>query len=237
VSVIWHDIECGAYCADLPVWRALAREHPGPVLDIGAGTGRVALDLAERGHDVVALDLDAALLAELSRRADGRAIETAVADARDFKLDVMFGVIIVPMQTIQLLGGAAGRAPFFERVRRHLAADGVVAIAISEELELYEVDATVGGPLPDIRELEGVLYSSQPTAVREDRAGFVLERRRETVDRVGHRTVEQDVIRIDALSADQLELEAAEAGLNAAGRIDIPPTPDHVGSTVVILDA
>lgn len=237
MSVIWHDIECGGYCADLPVWRALARDHSGPVLDIGAGTGRVALDLAERGHQVVALDLDSALLAELARRADGLAIQTAVADARSFDLGTSFGLIIVPMQTIQLLGGAAGRAPLFERAVRHLAADGVLAIAISEELELYEVDAMSGGPLPDIRELEGVLYSSQPTAVREDGGGFVLERRRETVDRVGHRTVEQDVIRIDALGAEALELEASAAGLEPAGRIDIPPTRDHVGSTVVVLRA
>ncbi len=237
MSVIWHDIECGAYCADLPVWRALAREHSGPVLDIGAGTGRVALDLAERGHRVVALDLDASLLAELSRRADGHEIETAVADARGFELSTTFGLIIVPMQTIQLLGGAAGRAPFLERARRHLAADGVVAIAISEELELYEVDAALGGPLPDIRELEGVLYSSQPTAVREERNGFVLERRRETVDPGGRRTVERDVLRIDALSADELERDAAAAGLMPADRIGIPPTSDHVGSTVVVLGA
>jgi SAM-dependent methyltransferase len=235
MSVIWHDLECGAYCADLPVWRALAREHPGPILDIGAGTGRVALDLAERGHRIVALDVEAALLAELSRRADGRGIETAIADARDFELDTAFGLIIVPMQTIQLLGGAAGRAKLLARARRHLAAGGAVAIAISEELELYEVDAAIGGPLPDIRELEGVLYSSQPTAVREDRSGFVLERRRETVDRGGHRTVEEDVIRIDALSADELELEARAAGLEPARRIEISPTSDHVGSTVVIL--
>ena len=170
VSVIWHDIECGAYCADLPVWRALAREHPGPILDIGAGTGRVALDLAERGHQVVALDLDGALLAELSRPGGRAARRDRRRRRQNFKLEATFALIVVPMQTIQLLGGAAGRAPFFERVWRHLAADGVVAIAIGDQLELYEVETTVGGPLPDIRELEGVLYSSQPTAVREDPA-------------------------------------------------------------------
>ena len=84
-------------------------------------------------------------------------------------------------------------------------------------------------------ELEGVLYSSQPTAVREDSGGFVLERRRETVDGDGRRTAEQDVIRIDALTADELEREAAAAGLDPAGRTEIPPTSDHVGSVVVML--
>ena len=45
-KVMWHDVECGSYVADLPLWRRLAAEAGGPVLDVGAGTGRVALDLA-----------------------------------------------------------------------------------------------------------------------------------------------------------------------------------------------
>ena len=46
--VAWHDVECGGYDADLPLWRELAARRGGPVLDVGAGTGRVALDLARR---------------------------------------------------------------------------------------------------------------------------------------------------------------------------------------------
>ena len=134
MSVIWHDIECGAYGADLPVWCSLASEQGGAVLDVGSGTGRIALELARRGHGVVALDQDPALIAELSRRAADLEIETVVADARGFELDRRFGLILVPMQTIQLLGGASGRAQFLERARRHLEAGGLVAIAISEQL-------------------------------------------------------------------------------------------------------
>jgi SAM-dependent methyltransferase len=234
MSVIWHDIECGAYGADIALWRSLAHEHPGPVLDVGAGTGRIALDLVREGHRVVALDRDAELLAELSARGAGLEVETVVADAREFSLERRFGLVIVPMQTIQLLGGADGRRMFLECALRHLTGEGLLAIAISEHLELYETDG-LDGPLPDIRELGGVVYSSQPTAVRADPGGFVLERRRETVDGDGRRTVEQDVIRIDPLSAGDLEREAAHVGLRPAGRIEIPPTADHVGSVVVML--
>ncbi len=42
-AVVWHDIECSAYRADLPLWRELAAEYGDPILDVGAGTGRVAL--------------------------------------------------------------------------------------------------------------------------------------------------------------------------------------------------
>ena len=51
-EVIWHDIECGGYAADLPLWRELAAAEAGPVLDVGAGAGRVALELARHGHAV-----------------------------------------------------------------------------------------------------------------------------------------------------------------------------------------
>ena len=92
-------------------------------------------------------------------------------------------------------------------------------------------------PLPDIRELEGVVYSSQPTAVRQDHGGFVLERRRETIDGGGLRSVEQDVIRIDALTADELEREGEAAGMTPTGRTEVAATADHVGSVVVMLRA
>jgi SAM-dependent methyltransferase len=237
MSVIWHDVECGSYDADMELWRSLAADHHGPVLDVGAGTGRIAVDLARQGHRVVALDRDPALLEELSRRADGLDVETVVADARRFALGWRFGLIVVPMQTIQLLGGADGRRRFLECARAHLDDHGVLAIAVSEQLEVYEVEAGPGAPLPDIRELAGVVYCSQPTAVREDREGFVLERRRETITREGTRAVEQNVIRIDALSADELEREGRAVELHAARRRVVAPTADHVGSVVVMLDA
>lgn len=234
MSVIWHDLECGAYGADMSLWRALADEHGSPVLDVGAGTGRIALDLARHGHRVTALDRDPVLIAELAQRARGLEVATAIADARDFTLGERFPLVIVPMQTIQLLEGERGRLEFLGRARSHLAAGGVLAIAITEALELYSSDQGLAIPVPDIRELDGVVYSSQPTAVRDDGDGFVLERIRETVGKDGNRTAEQDVVRLDRLSARRLEREAETAGLMPAGRTRIPATADHVGSVVVM---
>jgi len=85
-EVIWHDVECGAYAEDLPLWRDLAISHAGPVLDVGAGTGRVSLHLAGQGHRVVALDRSPDLLAALRARSAGLQVETVAADARDFDL-------------------------------------------------------------------------------------------------------------------------------------------------------
>ncbi|HWC25002.1 MAG TPA: class I SAM-dependent methyltransferase, partial [Solirubrobacteraceae bacterium] len=106
-DVIWHDVECSRYDADLALWRELAAAARGPILDVGAGTGRVALDLARRGHEVVALDHDARLLAVLARRAGAERLRvaTVVGDAADFELDRRdFQIVMAPMQTVQLLG-------------------------------------------------------------------------------------------------------------------------------------
>jgi SAM-dependent methyltransferase len=235
MSVIWHDIECGAYVEDLPLWRSLAVEHGDPVLDVGAGTGRVSLVLASEGYRVTALDRDPALLEALAHRADGADITTVVADARDFDLPERFPLIIVPMQTIQLLGGAGGRGRFLAAARRHLVPGGALAIAIAELLETYEVVDGMPAPLPDLREQDGVVYSSQPIAVRADHDGFVLERRRETVSRAGERTVEQDLIHLDLLTVEDLEREGSAAGLEPGGHEHVHETADYSGSEVVIL--
>jgi SAM-dependent methyltransferase len=238
-SVIWHELECGSYAEDLELWRGLARASGDPVLDVGAGTGRVTLALARDGHAVTALDLDRELLAELADAAEGADITTVVADARDFALNTTFALCIVPMQTIQLLGGSDQRRAFLACAGRHLRPGGVLAIAITDELELFDADADafVIAPLPDVCERNGVVYSSRPTAIRERDDGFVLERRRETVTAAGELTVELDEVALDSVSAETLEGEAADAGLQPSGRTQIPATDDYVASLVVTFRA
>ncbi|MGI8902407.1 MAG: class I SAM-dependent methyltransferase [Solirubrobacteraceae bacterium] len=237
ITAIWHDLECGGYSADLALWRSLAAEHGDPVLEVGAGTGRVALDLARRGHRVSALERDPALLAELQQRARGLELQAVLADARSFDLDRRFALCLVPMQTIQLLGGSRGRAAFLRCAARHLHHGGVLVAALADKLEPFERRVRAAWPPPDRRELDGVLYSSRPTAVRADRDGFVLERHREMLRPGGVRSTQEESIRIDTLQAAQLEDEALAVGLLLAGRASIPPTREYAGSTVVILHA
>jgi SAM-dependent methyltransferase len=237
MTAVWHDLECGSYTQDLGLWRRLAREYGDPVLDIGAGTGRTALELARAGHAVTALDSDPDLLAGLHDRAaaSGLEVETVVADARSFALSRSFALCIVPMQTIQLLGGAPGRISFLRRAGEHLEAGGRLAIALTDELDLFEVAQGAPGPLPDVVEIDGVVYCSRPTAVRAEADGFLLERRRETVTADGTLAVELDQIHLDSLDPDTLEREAAAVGLTPVDRMSVAATTDYVGSVVVIL--
>jgi SAM-dependent methyltransferase len=232
-GVVWHDVECGSYTADLPLWRELAAQTGGPILDVGAGSGRVAIDLHRRGFEVHALDVDAALLAALERRAPG--LPTHVADARDFSLGHRFSLVIAPMQTVQLLGGARDREAFLRCARRHLERGGLVAAALANALEDFdegEVDVA-----PDMREVDGVVYASRPTAIRADGDGFVLERLRERVDRAGARSVENNRIRLARVTVERLNAEGAALGFKPLQARLVEATEDHVGSEVAVLRA
>jgi SAM-dependent methyltransferase len=233
--VVWHDVECGSYRADLPLWRGLAAAEAGPVLDVGAGSGRVALDLARAGHAVTALDREPELLDALAARARaaGLGVATAVADAMDFALERRFGLVIVPMQTIQLL---PERAPFLAAARRHLRRRGLLAIAIAAALEVFE-DVEGKLPAPDVGALAGWRFTSQPTAVRAVPGATRIERVRRSFAPDGSVTERDDAIELAHLTVAQLEHEGRAAGFAPEPARTIAPTPEHVGSEVVLLRA
>ncbi len=236
LSVLWHDLECGAYDEDLAVWRGLAARAGGPVLDLGAGTGRVALALARAGHEVVALDLEAAFLAALRARAGDLPVTTVQADAREYDLGRRFPLILAPMQTVQLLGGPEGRGRFLATAAAHLAPGGPLACALADALEAFDAEHDLP-PAPDRTEVDGVVYASAPVAVRDRGDRAAIERVRAIVAPGGARTASTDVIELDRLDVAGLEAEAATHGLHAEPPIRIPLSDEYVGSTVAMLRA
>lgn len=227
-EVVWHDLECGAYRADLPFWRQVAQAAAGTVLEIGAGTGRVALDLARHGHRVVGLERDPELAAELGRRAAGLPVEVICADACEFELAATVALCIAPMQTVHLL---ADRPAFLRCAHAALAPGGVLAIALlGTDVQPFEVELS-----PDVAELDGVRYLSAPTALRETADAVVLERRR-TALAAGREQVTLDVIALARLDPETLAGEALAAGFQSRGVLAIGPTDAHAGSDVVFFE-
>lgn len=243
-EVVWHDAECGGYAADLSIWEELAGAATGSVLDLGCGTGRVALHLARRGSEVVGVDHDPALIEALRERADGLPARGALGDARKLDLGAEVGLAIAPMQLIQLLADEAERLACLRGIAAHLPPGGIAALAIVEDVETedavslfsrYTRERRHEPPLPDTREVDGVVYSSLPLPTVVDDGVLLVRRLRQIVSPEGLLSEEESTIELRELSAEQLEREGALAGLKPLPRRSVPPTDDHVGSTVVVL--
>lgn len=236
LDAVWHDLECGGYAEDFPVWHELAARAGGPVLDVGAGTGRVSLELAARGVEVVALDVDQPLLSALEVRAGDLPVATLVADARDFQLDRRFALVVVPMQTLQLFGGREGRAAFFRRALAHLIPGGLLAAALADAMDCFDDEHDMPPP-PDVREILGTAYTSQLLGVTEDRGRAAIHRRRQIVLAHGASETTDVVVYLDRVSADDVAAEARRVGFIVEPSLEIPETGQYLGSTVVVLRA
>jgi SAM-dependent methyltransferase len=239
-AVIWHDVECGAYGADLRLWEELADAHGDPVLELGAGTGRVALHLARRGHRMVAVERDTELAGELGCRAEAAGLEVEVicAAAEELAPERSFPLVLAPMQLLQLLHGPARRRAALAACAACLRPGGVLAAAIIDGLPAEALPPEHDeAPLPDVREVAGWVYASTPLGVA--RVGDAIEsaRRRQVVAPDGRISDRLHVDRLALPGTSALESEAAAAGLRPSGRTEIEATDSHIGSTVLLLEA
>lgn len=241
-EVVWHELECGSYRADLELWSELAATQPGPLLDVGAGSGRVSLHLAAEGHRVIALDNCQELLARLCERAGDLELETVCADARSFDLPKpgSVGLCVLPMQTLQLLGGVRGRTAFLKCARASLHPGGLLACAIVCDLEPFDCTDGHSGPSAERAQIGDLLYVSRATRVALTGQTIVLERERRIVSLGGQargRDPERNIIQLDQVSPAQLWREAQSVGLTPEPTRVIDATEEHTSSTVVMLRA
>ena len=235
-AVIWHDTECGGYAADLAAWEQLASESGSPILDLGCGTGRVALHLARLGHEVWAVDVDPELLGAARERAatKGLPVHVEQADVRRLDLGHEFALAIAPMQFIQMVGDEPERAGALDHVAAHLEPGGRLAAAILDGMP----DDLTGAPapLPDIREVDGRVYSSLPADVIADGPRLELSRRRQEVAADGAMAETEHAESLWLLDPGSLEREGRAAGLVPRDRIPVPAMNGYIGSVIVVME-
>ena len=100
---------------------------PSTILELGSGTGRIAIPLTEAGHTVYALDnspdMHELLRGKVPPHLRHRVIQVE-ADMRDFALDVLFDYVILGLNTVFALPEEESRRDCFRSVARHLKRDG-----------------------------------------------------------------------------------------------------------------
>jgi SAM-dependent methyltransferase len=119
-----------AFATDAAVARivAMAAATPGPVLDLGVGTGRLAIPLRAAGVDAHGIDASPAMLAELRARPGGAAVPVREADIADFDLPDRFAVVVCAVSTLFMLPDRGRQAACLRAARRHLRPGGLVVV-------------------------------------------------------------------------------------------------------------
>ncbi|MGC1413846.1 MAG: class I SAM-dependent methyltransferase [Candidatus Acidiferrum sp.] len=126
---------------DVAFYRDAVQEFGDPVLELGCGTGRIALALAEAGYRVTGLDISERMLercnqklAALPREARER-IHLVQGDMTRFDLGEKFRVVIIPFRPFQHLLEIDAQVSCLESVRRHLQDGGRLI------LDVFQTDA------------------------------------------------------------------------------------------------
>jgi SAM-dependent methyltransferase len=127
-----YDLFYADFEDDLPMYQGFAERTGGPILEIGAGTGRVSIALGEAGHTVVGLELadDMRTLAQL-KIVDAAVVDRVrliAGDMRHFKINQYFGLVIAPLNTFLHNLTLDDQLATLASIKRHLRPGGLLVL-------------------------------------------------------------------------------------------------------------
>ena len=126
---------------DVAFYRDAAREFGDPVLELGCGTGRITMALAEAGKRVTGLDISERMLERAVQKRAALRVEArervhlVQGDMRRFDLGEKFRLVIIPFRPLQHLLEVQQQVACLECVRKHLAPGGRLI------LDVFQTDA------------------------------------------------------------------------------------------------
>lgn len=231
-----YDLDLVDDPGDLDLYLALAGRADGPVLELAAGTGRLAVPLAVAGHRVVAVDVDAAMLARARTRADEAGLgpdrlDFVEADLLDLRLPDAgrFGLAFLALNSIMLLATRDAQRRAIATLATHVHPGGLVAIDawLPDADDLARFDGRIILEWPRADPETGALVTKAGSALHDAATGTVMLTAIYKEGRQGEaprRWLRQDRLRL--VSADELVAFAEEAGLRVevlAGGYDLGP--------------
>lgn len=128
----WYD----EYPYDLDMWHHLCEQSRGPILDLACGTGRVAIALARKGHEVVGLDFSPPMIARAKAKLgleDERVrsrVTFDIGDMSNFSAGRLFPMVIVPCFSFHELTSLEAQESCLQAISRHLDTRGVLILTL-----------------------------------------------------------------------------------------------------------
>jgi SAM-dependent methyltransferase len=246
-----YDVDLFDDPGDIDLYVALAARTGGPILELAAGSGRIAVPLVQAGYEVTAVDIDPAMLARLRDRLAATAIgqpdvagrlHPVQADLIGLKLagDPQFGLAILALNSILLLDSREKQRAAIETMARHLAPGGVAVVDVwlpaADELARYDGRLSLEyvrlDPETHLVVTKTASAEHEPTRGRVDLTAIYDEGEQGGPIR---RWVRHDRLRL--LSPDELSDMAEDAGLIVevlAGSYDLEPLVNHDERVILI---
>jgi SAM-dependent methyltransferase len=181
----------------------------GPVLELGVGTGRVALPLAARGLVVEGVDASAAMVQRLRAKPGGDSIKVAIGDMADVPAAGPFRLVFLAFNTLFGLLTQEHQARCFRNVARVLGPGGAFVI------ECFVPDLTRFDRGQRMQALEVTDNSASFELSRHDAAGQRITTQIVTLDGQGTR---MHPVAIRYSWPSELDLMAGQAGLQLTER-------------------
>ena len=107
-----------------PFYLSVAQETGGPILDLGCGTGRMTIPIAQAGYEITGIDIVPGMIERAKQKAGNLTIDWLVADARDYHLGQQFRMIFESGSVFMHMLERTDQRAYLARVREHLAPGG-----------------------------------------------------------------------------------------------------------------
>lgn len=124
------DAENSDFESDGPFYLSLAQQVAGSVLELGCGTGRITIPLAQHGVDIVGVDIVPGMIARAKSKAGDLPIQWVEADVRDFHLGQEFDMICAPGFVFEHLLDRIDQEAMLACVHEHLTPEGIFVSVI-----------------------------------------------------------------------------------------------------------
>lgn len=176
IAGMYDDLYGGIEPAAIHTLRELARG--GRALELGIGTGRVALPLQRAGIKVHGVDISEAMVAKLRTKPGGERIPVTIGNFTDLLEEGTFNLVYVVFNTFYSLLTQDEQVRCFQNVARHLTPDGAFVIeafvpdltrfqgrqtvrAVRVELDIVQLDVSQHDPVSQQVTSQHVMLSEQ----------------------------------------------------------------------------
>jgi len=223
---------------DIPFWLSLATRQEGLALELGCGTGRIALPLLKSGVRLVGIDRSDAMLARArrkARRARLRCLSFVRGDIRRLPFRKrLFGLVLAPYGMLQSLTRERDLAETLSAVAAVLRRDGVFGIDLVPDLPRWS-EYTRRVTLSGSRDARTHLTLRE--SVRQDARRRLTMFDQEYVERRGRtRRLHRFALTFRTLSVPQMRRRLERAGFRVRAVLgDYQGGPWHPGADVWII--